>query len=108
MSNAKVNYSDLVELGFKKMEINDCVHQSQYGYPYFILTYGEEGEQVSMEWSPVSREVNLYLNSHTYQTGLSLDEVKKVIYMLDTDLWADADYIKDDTCDCEQCECENK
>lgn len=101
MSNAKVNYSDLVELGFKKMEINDSVHQSQYGYPYFILTYGEEGEQVSMEWSPVSREVNLYLNSHTYQTGLTLDMVKKIIYMLDADIWTDADYIKDDTCDCE-------
>ena len=41
MSNAKVNYSDLVKLGFKKMEINDCVHESQYGYPYFILTYGD-------------------------------------------------------------------
>lgn len=101
MSNTKVNYSDLVEIGFKKMEIDDCVHQSQYGYPYFILTYGEEGEQVSMEWSPVSREVNLYLNSHTYQTGLSLDEVKKIIYMLDNNLWADAPYIKDDTCECE-------
>lgn len=86
MNNTKVNYSDLVNLGFKKMEINDSVHQSQYGYPYFILTYGEEGEQVSMEWSPVSREVNLYLNSHTYQTGLSLNEVKKIIYMLDADL----------------------
>lgn len=101
MSNTKVNYSDLVELGFKKMDIDDCVHQSQYGYPYFILTYGEEGDQVSMEWSPVSREVNLYLNSHTYQTGLSLDEVKRIIYMLDSNLWADADYIMDDTCECE-------
>lgn len=101
MSNTKVNYSDLVELGFKKMEIDDYIHQSQYGYPYFILTYGEEGEQVSMEWSPVSREVNLYLNSHTYQTGLSLDEVKKIIYMLDTNLWTDVDYIEDDTCECE-------
>lgn len=105
MSNRKVNYSDLVELGFKKMDIDDCVHQSQYGYPYFILTYGEEDDQVSMEWSPVSREVNLYLNSHTYQTGLSLDEVKKIIYMLDTNLWADADYIKDED---DTCECENK
>lgn len=99
MSNRKVNYSDLVELGFKKMDIDDCVHQSQYGYPYFILTYGEEDEQVSMEWSPVSREVNLYLNSHTYKTGLSLDEVKKIIYMLDTNLWTDVDYIEDDTCE---------
>lgn len=105
MSNTKVNYSDLVELGFKKMDIDDCVHQSQYGYPYFILTYGEEGEQVSMEWSPVSREVNLYLNSHTYQTGLSLDEVKRIIYMLDTNLWTDVDYIKDED---DTCKCENK
>jgi hypothetical protein len=80
--NVKVNYSDLVELGFKKVEMNDCVHLSQYGYPYFILAYGEESDQISMEWSPVSREVNLYINAHTYQKGLSIDEVKNIINML--------------------------
>ena len=85
-SNAKVNYSDLVELGFDKVELDDCVHLSQYGYPYYVLAYGEENEQVSMEWSPVSREVNLYINSHTYQTGLSLDEVKKIIEMLEEEV----------------------
>lgn len=84
-SYVKVNYSDLIELGFKKVEISDCVHFSQYGYPYFILAYGEENEKVSMEWSPVTREVNLYINAHTYQTGLSLDEVKRVIDMLKDD-----------------------
>lgn len=84
-SYVKVNYSDLIELGFKKVEISDCVHFSQYGYPYFILAYGEEDGKVSMEWSPVTSEVNLYINSHTYQTGLSLDEVKRVIYMLEDD-----------------------
>lgn len=84
-SYVKVNYSDLIELGFKKVEISDCVHFSQYGYPYFILAYGEEGDKVSMEWSPVTREVNLYINTHTYQTGLSLDEVKRVKDMLEDD-----------------------
>jgi hypothetical protein len=84
-SYVKVNYSDLIELGFKKVEISDCVHFSQYGYPYFILAYGEEDEKVSMEWSPVTREVNLYINAHTYQTGLSLDEVKRIIDMLKDD-----------------------
>jgi hypothetical protein len=80
--NAKVNYSDLVELGFKKVELDDCVHLYQYGYPYFVLAYGEDTDQVSMEWSPVSREVNLYINAHTYQTCLSLEEVKEIIEML--------------------------
>ena len=83
--NIKVNYSDLVELGFQKVEFNDFVHLSQYGYPYFILAYGEEDDQISMEWSPVSREVNLYINTHTYQKGLSLEEVKKIIDMLEDD-----------------------
>jgi hypothetical protein len=85
-TNAKVNYSDLINLGFEKVEITDKIHQSQFGYPYFILAYGEEDDQVSMEWSPISREVNLYLNSHTYQTGLSLDEVKDIIGMLTEEL----------------------
>ena len=85
-TNAKENYSDLINLGFEKVEITDKIHQSQFGYPYFILAYGEEDDQVSMEWSPISREVNLYLNSHTYQTGLSLDEVKDIIGMLTEEL----------------------
>lgn len=84
-SNVKVNYSDLEELGFERVEMSDCVHMSKYGYPYFILAYGEEDDKVSMEWSPVTREVNLYINAHTYQTGLSLNEVKRVIDMLKDD-----------------------
>lgn len=85
-SNFKVNYSDLIEIGFEKEYLNDHVHLSQYGYPYFVLVYGKDTDKVSMEWSPVSREVNLYINAHTYQTGLSLDEVKRVIDMLTDDV----------------------
>ena len=84
--HVKVDYADLVELGFKKVELSDCVHYSQYGYPYFVLAYGEETDKISMEWSPVCREVNLYINTHTYQKGLSLDEVKKIIEMLSDDV----------------------
>ena len=80
----KINYSDLLELGFKRIDCEeDFCHKSKYGYPYFFLVYGEEGEQVSMEWSPITREVNLYLNSHTYQTALTFYEVKKVVKMLE-------------------------
>lgn len=80
----KINYSDLLELGFKRIDCEeDVCHKSKYGYPYFFLVYGEEGEQVSMEWSPITREVNLYLNSHTYQTALTFYEVKKVVKMLE-------------------------
>ena len=87
-NNVKVNYSDLIELGFKKINCsNDTVFLSQYGYPYFFLAYGEEGDQVTLEWSPVDRNVNLYLNSHTYQSGLSLSEVKKIVNMLKDDVW---------------------
>ena len=86
-NNAKVNYSDLIELGFKKFNCSeDKVFLSQYGYPYFFLAYGEEDDQVTLEWSPVDRNVNLYLNSHTYQTGLSLSEVKKIVNMLKDDV----------------------
>lgn len=84
-NDVKVNYSDLEDLGFERIEMSDCVHMSQYGYPYFILAYGEENDKVSMEWSPVNREVNLYINTHTYKTGLSLDEVKRIIDMLKDD-----------------------
>ena len=87
-NNTKVNYSDLIEIGFKKINCSeDKVFLSQYGYPYFFLAYGEEDDQVTLEWSPVDRNVNLYLNSHTYQTGLSLSEVKKIVNMLKDDVW---------------------
>ena len=86
MTANKVNYSDLVELGFKKIDFNDNVHLKQYGYPYFILSYGEVGDTVIMEWSPVTRQVNLYINSQTYRESISLDEVKDVVRMLNTEV----------------------
>lgn len=83
----KINYSDLLKLGFKRVDCEeDVCHQKQYGYPYFFLVYGEEGEQVSMEWSPTTREVNLNLNSQTYQTALTLVEVKKIVKMLEEEM----------------------
>lgn len=80
----KVNYQELLELGFKRIEMSDDkVHYKRYGYPYFILAYGEDGvDQITMEWCPVDREVDLYINSHTYQKALSLDEVKNIVKML--------------------------
>lgn len=85
-SNAKVNYSDLVEVGFKKEYLNDHVHLSQYGYPYFVLSYGNSDDILCMEWSPVSREVNLYIKSQTYRTGISLEEVKHIVKLLESEM----------------------
>lgn len=87
--NVKVDYCDLVDLGFKKMDIDDNVHMMQYGYPYFILTYGEENDQVSMEWSPVDKEVTMYINSQTYKRGLTLEEVEKLVNMIEADFGED-------------------
>lgn len=85
-SNEKINYADLIELGFKRVELSDGVHLKQYGYPYFYLMYGEVDDVVIMEWSPVDREVNLYLNSQTYRSGISLDEVKEIVRLLTTEV----------------------
>jgi hypothetical protein len=84
-NNVKVDYCDLLDLGFKRMEIDDSVHMMLYGYPYFILTYGEENDQVSMEWSPVDKEVTMYINSQTYKRGLTLEEVEKLVNMIEAD-----------------------
>ena len=80
--NEKVNYADLVELGFQKMNMEDRVHLKQYGYDYFILYYGECDDMLYLEWSPVSREVNVYIYAQTYRTGISLEEVKKIVELL--------------------------
>ncbi len=83
----KINYSDLLQLGFKRIECEDDIcHKMQYGYPYFFLSYGEENDQVSMEWSPTTREVNLYLNSQIYQSTLTFDEVRHIVEMLEAEM----------------------
>ena len=84
--NEKINYADLIDLGFRKVDLTDNVHLKQYGYPYFYLIYGENDDMVIMEWSPVDREVNLYLNSQTYRSGFSLDEVKEIVRLLTTEV----------------------
>ena len=48
--------------------------------------YGENDDMVAMEWSPVDREVNLYLNSQTYRSGISLDEVKEIVKLLTAEI----------------------
>ena len=80
--NEKVNYADLVELGFQKMNMEDRVHLKQYGYDYFILYYGECDDMLYLEWSTVSRELNVYIYAQTYRTGISLEEVKKIVELL--------------------------
>jgi hypothetical protein len=85
-SNEKINYADLIDLGFRRVECTDNVHLNQYGYPYFYLIYGEDDDIVIMEWSPVDREVNLYLKSQTYRSGISLDEVKEIVRLLTTEV----------------------
>lgn len=84
--NNKINYADLIELGFRRVEFTDNVHLKQYGYPYFYLIYGEDDDMITMEWSPVDRETNLYLNSQAYRSGISLDEVKEIVRLLTTEV----------------------
>lgn len=86
MTANKINYLDLVELGFRKVDLPDTVHLHKYGYNYFYLIYGKDGDRVTLEWSPTTREVNLYINSQTYRKALMLDEVKDVVRMLNTEL----------------------
>ena len=81
----KVNYADLVELGFQKMDMEDRVHLKQYGYDYFILYYGECDDMLYLEWSPTDREVNVYIYGQTYRTGISLEEVKKIVKLLESE-----------------------
>ena len=38
-----------------------------------------------MEWSPVDKEVTMYINSQTYKRGLTLEEVEKLVNMIEVD-----------------------
>lgn len=54
----KVEYSFLLEQGFKKIDSYDNVFFNQHGYNYFIMTYKLK-KNLSVEWTPNSMILEL-------------------------------------------------
>jgi hypothetical protein len=55
-----MNYSELIELGFKRTDAFDEVHLRRYGFPAFFLTY-DISKRHQLYWTVLERDqVTLY------------------------------------------------
>ena len=54
----KLDYKDLVELGFERVESHDLAWENRYGYEYFYLVY-KLTDSVSLLWFPETRQSEL-------------------------------------------------
>jgi hypothetical protein len=53
-----INYADLMELGFKRINCNDTVWEKIHGYPYFIVQRKLK-KRVKLCWDIETHEVEM-------------------------------------------------
>ena len=51
----KFTYEELVKLGFKRIDSEDTVWEKRHGFPYFILSIGND--HYSLEWDIFTQEL---------------------------------------------------
>lgn len=54
MEQQEINYQDVIDLGFKRGEMNDSVHQKQYGYDDFWVER-KLGKRHTASWENKTR-----------------------------------------------------
>ena len=85
----KFCYTDLIDRGFEREDVNDSVHFDQYGYyDFFLLKTLSKKRGVYMYWNPQSREVKVYKEAANgeelcWKWLESLDEVDFFIELFD-------------------------
>lgn len=73
----KIKYKDLVSRGFKRVELDCNVHCETFGYPSFVLAW--EKDNITLEWSPVDRKCNFYLNNNLLAKNISIGQIEEII-----------------------------
>ena len=53
-----INYQDVIDLGFKRENMNDSVFESQYGYKWFLVTK-KLYKGIVAEWNCNDRTVKI-------------------------------------------------
>lgn len=82
----EINYSELIDLGFERHDIDDQVWMDFYGYGYFFLDYKFEKDNKNfvIEWQPDTRKVQYFeildkYGSVRYISDLDMEGIKKII-----------------------------
>ena len=60
----KFNYDELLEKGFERIEVDDSVWEAKYGFPYFIVSMGNE--QYGLDWDIHTQEVEFQTLGKNY------------------------------------------
>lgn len=77
----EINYKDLIDLGFKRIECKDEIFFNKYGFKYFFLSYNNGS--IGFNWGAITREVAMYINN-IYYKNVNLEELKKIINLLES------------------------
>jgi hypothetical protein len=76
-----MNYSELIQLGFKRTDAFDEVHLRRYGFPAFFLTY-DISKRHQLYWTVLKKgQVTLYkckADGCTIQDTLIIEDIKTV------------------------------
>ena len=63
----RINYADLIERGFNRIECHDTVFYDEMGYDYFVVQkviYKNHSKQVMLEWDTVNHHVNMIITDN--------------------------------------------
>lgn len=84
MKNIKINYDEIMALGFKEKPMQDDVYERQNGYPYVLITK-KLTKKIYLEWEKETKICKI-VRLKSKKTGdiantkvLTLNQVKEII-----------------------------
>lgn len=85
----KINYSDIMDLGFTEEIIDDPVYFNEHGFEYSLITK-KLTENIYLDWEKETKECSLIRIDHPSKGNilgkmklLGYDEVKRIIYFFE-------------------------
>ena len=85
MKQEKINYKDIIDLGFEEVEFSDSVYEAVYGYPYCLITK-HLTKKIYLDWEKDTRRCKM-IRIDSAKTGnimaetpiMNLEQVKTLI-----------------------------
>jgi hypothetical protein len=85
MNQEQIDYSDIIDLGFKTEPQSDSVYFNQYGYEYCLFTF-KLTSLIYIDWAQESRTCQMIRIDHTKTMNImkrmpimNLDHLKQII-----------------------------
>ena len=85
MTQEKIKYKDIIDLGFEEVECSDSVYEAVYGYPYCLITK-HLTKKIYLDWEKDTRRCKM-IRIDSAKTGnimaetpiMNLEQVKTLI-----------------------------